>query len=84
MDLEVLNALGLTTDLIGIFLFRHDRRRVTDAYANQFQELVRFGSALILALVVVAVLDFGRCIHQLYGRLKSLGYGYLVLEADIP
>ena len=83
MHLEVLNALGLATDLICIFLFRQDCRRLPRRLC-QFQELVRFGSALILALVIVAVLDIGRCIHQLYCRLKSLGYGYLVLEADIP
>ena len=52
--------------------------------ACELQGLACFVSAYILGLVIVAVLDFGRCIHQLYGRLKSLGYGYLVLEADIP
>ena len=60
------------------------RRWLPDAFFNEPQEFDCFGSAYILALVVVSVLDLGRCIHKLNGRLEALGYGYLVLDADIP
>ena len=67
-----------------IFHVHQNRRWLPDAFFNEHQEFACFASAYILALVVVSVLDFGRCIHKLNGRLEALGYGYLVLDADIP